>query len=137
MCVRERAWGGREGRERESHTHRLTLPPYPSLQPCREKRTWGRGLPVQREAGRKADRQIVGRGRTDWAKGRRGKNSRETRRQRDWDFWGRDKQYLAVVSACSCRGPHFRSSYLRAGVSPWHMAARSLGPELELEIIEG
>lgn len=63
------------------HTHRLTLPPYPSLQPCREERTWGRGLPVQREAGRQADRQIVCRGRTDWAKGRRGKNSRETRRR--------------------------------------------------------
>ena len=118
-----------------SQTHTLTgsrsLPTPPSNLAGRR----GHGGEDCQSKERQAGRQIVGRGRTDWAKGRRGKNSREARRQRGWDFWGRDKQYLAVLSACPCRGPHFRSSHLRAGVSPWHVAARSLGPELELEII--
>ena len=105
MCVRvggEHGVGtkGQKGSARtlsNTHTHRLTLPPSPPLPspPTLQRgEDMGRGLPVQTEAGR----QTVGRGRTDWAKGRRGKNSRETRRQRDGDFWGRDKQCLPVVS---------------------------------------
>ena len=50
---------GQKGRGREllctlSYTHSLL---YPSLQPCREERTQGRGLPAQRGK----DRQTVGR----------------------------------------------------------------------------
>lgn len=143
VCVSgRRAWGGR-GRERgmlalsQAHTHRLTLPPYTSSN-LAEERTWGRGLSAdRRQAGRQMDRQIVRRGRTDWAKEGEERQQGDPRDNRDQGLLGRDKQCLAVVSACPCRGPHFRSSYLGAGVSPWHMAAKSLGPELELEVIWG
>lgn len=144
VCVRE--WEesvGWAGRDREgvlalSQTHTLTgshsCPPLLSPPTLQRGEDVGRGLPVQTEAGRQAGRQWVGVGQIGQREGE-GRTAGKPGDSETGDLWGRDKQCSPVVSACPCRGPHFRSSYLRAGVSPWHMAARSLGPELELEII--
>ena len=82
-----------------THTHGLTLLPSPPL-PSNLAERRGRGeRAASADRGRQAGRQTVGRGRTDWAKGRRGENSRETRRQRDWGPLG---QRQAVFARCVC-----------------------------------
>lgn len=142
MCERvggERGVGGKgqRGSARtlsNTHTHGLTLLPSPPL-PSNLAERRGRGeRAASADRGRQAGRQWVGVGQIGQREGE-GRTAGKPGDSETGDLWGRDKQCSPVVSACPCRGPHFRSSYLRAGVSPWHMAARSLGPELELEII--
>lgn len=96
------------GREREgvlalSQTHTLTGSHSRSTPPSNLAERRGRGGEGcqcrQRQAGRQTDRQIVRRGRTDWAKGRRGKNSREIKRQRDRGLLG---QRQAVFGCGVC-----------------------------------